>query len=183
MKNRLLIGGGIVMLLMGIILVSAIIGVNNSCVTYENVIKAQYGQNQNNYDNFWKAVKESAQVPEMYSNDLKKVYDSAISGRYGKGGSKAVFGWIQEHNPNFDSSLYRQIQQTIEGGRKSFEEDQKTLLDKKRTYETYIGVFPNNVISKAVGFPKIDLTKYNIVTSDETTQAFATKKTEALKLR
>jgi len=182
--NKTLVGVGVVTGVLGVIFLFSIIGVNNNCITQEATIKAQYGQNQNNYDNMWKRIKEVAQVPSMYTEDLKKVYDSAISGRYGANGSKAMFNWIKEHNPNFDGTLYKQVQQVIESGRLSFADDQKILLDKKRGYETYLNQFPTNVIGKnLLGFPKIELAKYDIVTSEETTTAFETKKVDEIKLR
>lgn len=163
--------------------VGTFIGTNNEMVSLEQGIKAQYNQNRNNYDNMWKKIKEVAQVPEMYTNDLKKVFDSAIQNRYGENGSQAVFQFITEQNPNFDPSMYKQIQQTIEAGRNSFEANQKMLLDKKRVYETKLGQFPTNFIAGFLGFPKIDLSKYDIVTSDVTEQAFETKKADEIKLR
>ena len=183
MVGKVLAGLGTVLAILVIFTISSFIGTNNTCVRFEKNIQAQYGQNQNNYDNFWKRVQEVAQVPKMYSDDLKKVYDSAIQGRYGKEGSKAMFNWIQEHNPTFDASLYKQVQQVVEGGRLAFEADQKTLIDKKREYETYIGVFPQNLMVKVLSYPKIDLAKYDIVTSNETQLAFETKRTGAFQVR
>src|SRR3989338_3692982 len=62
----------------------------NTANQYENGIKAQYKDNQNVYDNGWKEVKEKAQVPDMYTDDLKKVYDGVMRGRYGEKGSQAL---------------------------------------------------------------------------------------------
>jgi hypothetical protein len=169
--------------LVGIIMTFSVIGTYNECIKLENVIRAQYTANQSNYDSMWKKVKESAQVNAMYTDDLKKVYDSAIQGRYGKDGSKAVFQFIKEHNPNFDSSLYRQVQATIESGRNTFDANQKMLTDKKQIYETYIGSFPNNIVAGSFGFPRIDLTKFDIVTSDSTQKAFETKKADEIKIK
>lgn len=166
-----------------LIMVFSIMGMFNNMVKMENNVKYQYSQNQNNYDNMWKQFKEATQVTTMYSDDIERVFKASIQGRYGAGGSKAVFQMLQEHNPSIDSKMYTNIQQMIESGRVSFASEQKMLLDKKRQYETYIQSAPTSFVAGALGFPRIDLAKFDIVTSDETDKAFATKKTGEVKLR
>ena len=180
---KLLIGVFVCVFLFIAISIFAVVGINNNCVQMEAGIKAQYDQNRNNYDNMWKKFKEATQTTTMYTEDLKKVYDSAIQGRYGKNGSKAMFQWLKENNPNFDSSMYKNLQVMIEGGRNSFEENQKMLVDKKRQYEVVVQSFPTIVVARTLGFPKIDLNKFDIVTSDTTEETFKTKKADEIKLR
>ncbi len=153
------------------------------CIRAESGIQAQYKQNQNNYDNMWKKFKEMAQVPEMYAADLQKVYDSAIGKRYGENGSQAPIQFIQEHNPNFDSSMYTKLQAAIEAGRNGFEADQKQLIDKVRQYKNVLGSTKEAFVGLLFSFPQINLDDYDIVTSQETQDVFKAKQSQEIKLR
>lgn len=155
----------------------------NECNKFENGIEAQYNDNRNVYDNGWKTVVEKAQVPQMYTKQLKELYHEAITGRYGPEGSKALFQFIKEQNPTLDPSIFVQIQQSIEVFRNRFAQSQTELVSRKQEYKnslttTIHGRFYNMFAS----YPKIDLVKYDIVTSGRTEQAFETKKDEPLKL-
>jgi hypothetical protein len=152
------------------------LGVYNGCITQENGIQKQYSDNQNVYDNYVKKVIEAAQVNVKYAKDLKDIYVSVLAGRYGSRGSQAMWQWIQEHNPNVDASIYKEVQQIIESGRNDFTANQTSLLERKRIYGIYLQVFPNVLFAKFLGFPKIDFAKYDIVTSDDTQKVFETKK-------
>ena len=169
-------------LIFGVSSIGWFIGTRNEFIELEQGVVAQYDQNRNNYDNFVKSVIEVAQVPAKYTEDLTKVTRAAIEGRYGADGSKAVFQWLKEQNPQLDPSIYKKVQQVIEAGRLSFETNQKTLIDKKRVYEVKMMQFPDSLVASMAGFPRIDLKKYDIVTSDRTEKAFETKKDEAIKL-
>jgi hypothetical protein len=124
-----------------------------------------------------------AQVPEMYAADLQKVYEGAIKGRYGADGSKAVFQFIQEHNPNFDSSMYSRLQQAMQSGRAKFESEQKMLLDKKRAYEEMLVTFPGSAVNSFFGYPRKDIASMDIVIDDRTAEDFATKRSTPISLK
>lgn len=163
--------------------VSGAFSYRTTCLNFETRIQTQYKQDQNSYDQFWKTVKEMAQVPAMYTDDLKKVYDAAIQGRYGAGGSRAVVQFITEHNPTLDPGIYRRIQDAIESGRNRFASDQQQLLDVKNQYQEYRNTTSALVYNSFLHFPRIDLTKYDIVTSAQTAEAFRTKQADEIKLR
>jgi hypothetical protein len=79
--------------------------------------------------------------------------------------------------------MYTKIQNEVAAGRTDFETNQKMLLDKKRVYEdTYLNKFPSGFVAKMMGFPKMDLSKMDIVTSEETQKVFETKKSGTIKV-
>jgi hypothetical protein len=160
-----------------------VLSVRSSANRMEKNVVYQYEQNKNNYDKMWKTFKETAGVTSMYTEDLEKVYKSAIQGRYGEGGSKAVIQMLKEQNPNFDQSSYKRLQEIIEAGRSDFEENQKMLLDKKKQYVTFLDELPEGAIAGFFGFPKVDLNQFQIVTSDRTEGTFKDKKDDEIKLR
>lgn len=185
MKKGLMIALGVggLMCVIGLIFVVSLIGMYNGMVRQENGLQAQYDDNRNDYDAMFKSFQEAAQVPEMYKNDLREVYDGAIKARYGAEGSKALFQFIKEHNPNFSDKLYTNLQSLIEARRTQFEAHQTSLLDKKRVYLDTIGTFPNSLVAGLMGFPRIDLKKIDIVTSGDTEKAFDTKQADSIRLR
>lgn len=149
----------------------------------EKEILAAWENNENILAQYSLKVQEMAQVPAMYKDDLKEVYTSAIQGRYGQDGSKAMMQWIQEKNPNFDSSMYTKLQQVMEAGRNKFETAQTAFIDKKRAYETNLGFLWKGMWMRIAGLPKIDLSKYKIITSNHAKKTFETGVDEGIKLR
>lgn len=149
----------------------------------ENALKAKMEDNENIYANGTQKVMEIAQVPTMYKNDLKEIVTAAIQGRYGENGSQATFQWLKEQNPGLDSAMYVKIQQVIESFRDEFKNAQTQMLDQRRAYENALGYVWQGFWLNMAGYPKIDLNKFTIVTTDKARQTFETKRDTGIQLR
>ncbi len=181
--TALLITLGVVLAIGGALFLSYVSAYNTGN-EMEKTLQATYENNKNVLAQYSQKVLEAAQVPEMARDDIVKVAREAMQGRYGADGSKAVTQVIVEQNPNVDPSLYRQIQQIIEGGRTEFQNSQTRLIDQKRVYETALGSFWKGMWMRIAGYPKINLADIKVVTTDRTEQTFKAGKEEApLQLR
>jgi hypothetical protein len=165
------------------------IGTVGSYVSYANYgnrtersLDAQLADNENIYANGTQKVIEIAQVPTMYVDSVSRVTREAIQGRYGAEGSKAVFQLLVEQNPQLDPSLFGKIQQAIEGFRNEFQQGQKQLIDKRRSYETALGNVWGGFWLGVAGYPKVELKKYDIVTTDKAAETFRTKRDTGIQL-
>ena len=149
----------------------------------EQQIVAKYADNENILAQYSLKIAEMAQVPDMQRDDLSKVYKEAMQGRYGADGSKAVFQWLQEQNPQLNAEVYTRLQQTMEAGRTEFRVAQTELIDLKRGYQTNLGYVWKGFWLRLAGYPKIDLNKYNAITSEYAQEAFETGVDKGITLR
>jgi len=163
--------------------IGSYIGANNYAARTEAAIEARWKDNQNIFSNYGQKVMEAAQVPAMYRDDMTAVMKTAITARYGDGGSKAAFQWLKEANIQFDSKLYTNLQQIIEAGRNDFQNGQTARLDVCRQYAGEQGKIPRGWFIRLAGYPKIDSKKCEIVSDDRTDKAFTTLKQDTVKLR
>lgn len=144
---------------------------------------AKVEDNENVYANGTQKVLEIAQVPKMYEGALTRVTRAAIEGRYGEGGSKAVFQMIQEQNPSIDPAMFTKIQQVIESFRDEFKNAQTQMLDTRRSYQTALGSVWQGFWLGVAGYPKTDLSKFKIVTTDKAAETFRTHRDSGIKLQ
>ena len=183
---------GIIIAMIGIIavfLLSVVFGVSqyivykNRAVGIESKLVATLEDSKATLNNTTNKIREMAQVPEMYKNDLYGLVEKTFAGRYGQDGSKAVFQFIQENNLNLDAQLYRNIQAVIESGRNEFLMTQKVMIDVKRTYVTQLEYVYSGFWMGVAGYPRVDLDKFKPLASEEVDTKFETGKDEAIKLR
>jgi len=187
-RQRGLAAGALIGIVSVGFLVVAIVGSYISAANQGNrlevAISAKYQDNENVYASGTQKVIEIAQVPAMYVEDVTKVTQAAIGGRYGADGSKAVFQMLREQNPQLDASMYKKIQQVIESFRDEFKNSQTVLLDQCRNYETLRGNVWSGFWLSVAGYPKKDITKMcTIVTTDKARQTFETKRDGGVQLR
>ena len=175
MKNVLLIIG-VVLVLIGGIWASAYFNYSNQEIRIRNLASAQETANKAIFDKVWKIISQKAQVSDKYRDSFEKIYTKIMTARYSsKDGS--LMKWIQEQNPNFDSSLYTNLMDTIQGQREEFAQVQIKLRDIKREHDNLRTLFPSSLF---VGRrPELIVT---IVTSENTEAVFKTGKEDNVKV-
>lgn len=171
--------GALVVLISAVSLISA----KNYGARTETLLKAKIEDNENIYAQGTQAVMEIAQVPSMYTADLKAVITADIQGRYGPDGSQATFQWLKERQLHLDASMYKAIQQQILAFRGRFETAQRELIDIRRAYESQLGYVWSGFWLSMAGYPRLDLSKFTIVTTDKARQTFETKRDSGIQLR
>lgn len=172
----------VVLAILGAFLVMSYISAANFGNRTEMTLKAKMEDNENIYANGTQAIMEIAQVPAMYKNDLLEIVKADIQGRYGPNGSQATFQFLNERQIPIDASMYKAIQQQILAFRGKFEIAQREMLDQRRAYETALGTFPRSIFLSLAGYPRLDLSKYTIVTTDKARQTFETKRDSGVQL-
>jgi len=181
-KGSGLIVGLVIAGVFGVVALTAI-GSYISAANYgnraEQTLKAKYQDNENVLSSGYQQLQGVAGVTKMATEDQIAIFKAAIQGRYGDGGSKAVFQMITESNPVQDPQLYRKVQQVVEGTQKEFQLSQTTFLDIKRSYETELGTVWKGMWLGFAGYPKTDLSQYKIISSQGASDAFKTGKQAA----
>ena len=143
MKTKLIIGISVAV----IVALSLLIGIgcyfsyNNEEVSLRQEAEAQRGKIESVYDAMWKILSQKAQVSNEYKDAFAKIYPELIEGRYSQGDG-SLMKWIQESNPEFDTSLYKDLMQSIELQRTIFMKTQEQMLDLIREHTVLCTTYP-----------------------------------------
>ncbi len=141
------------------------ISYNNTEKGLRNRAEAQRGKIENVYDKMWKVLQQKAQVADQYKDAFKEIYPALIEGRYSQGDG-SLMKWIQESNPNFDVSLYKDLMRSIEVERNYFATEQNVMLDILREYNDLLIQEPSSWFVKnktAIEYTVISSTKAKAV--------------------
>lgn len=133
---------GLFALVVGITTMTMYFSYNNQEVALRKQAEAQRGKVEGIFDTMWKIISQQAQVSNEYKDAFKEIYPDLIEGRYSKGDG-SLMKWIQEANPEFDTSLYKHLMQTIEVQRIQFQKAQERMLDIMREHETLCNTYPS----------------------------------------
>ena len=164
-----------IVVLIGLWAVSTGISCHNRHVDIHKRVEAQQEIAKNQFDQMWKVVKERANVAENYADAFRKAYGEIMNARYQGSGNDALLRFIQESNPQFDSSIYRDLSASIEGQRGEFTATQQALADLKREHDALVEKWPGMLFIR-------DKTPVEVqyVRSDRTDEAFQSGKDNEL---
>ena len=169
--NKLLAIFGISLVSIGLIVGMMYVSASNKEIGLSTQIEAQQKVCEAFYDKLWKIISQKAQVAEQYKESFGKIYSDLISGRYAKDGGGSLMKWIQESNPTFDVSLYKDLSASIEAERSGFFMEQKKLIDLDREHKVLRKTWPNSMFIGS----RPDA-KFTIITSDQTEAVYKTGK-------
>lgn len=111
-------------------------------------------------------LKEKAKVSDKYKEGFKDIYKLLVEGR--EGGELMKF--VQEANPNFDISLYKDLMASIEIERNGFFNEQKKLIDIHAEHTRLLKKFPTKFFID----DDVKLIELKVITSAATKEVYAT---------
>ena len=132
----------VIAVVFGITAFSMYFAYNNQDAKLRAQAEAQRGKVEGVHDKMWKVLQQKAQVSNEYKNAFSEIYPALIEGRYSQGDG-SLMKWIQEANPNFDTSLYKDLAQSIEIQRTEFQKVQERMIDIKREHEVLLTTVPS----------------------------------------
>lgn len=152
-----LVIGLVTLVVIGLIFAFTYISKNDHEVQLRVAVEAQNKECRNHFDNMFKVIAQTAQVPTQYMEKskeaFKEIYQPLIEGRYqDKDGNQkdVLMNWVVESNPQFDmasaATLYAKIQEVVEIQRNQFTKQQSKLIDLHRSHTVFCSTFWNKNI-------------------------------------
>lgn len=157
MFGKLALGCGALVVIFAIVVGVAAMNAHNTEVDLRTRTEAQQQVCKADFDKMWKVIAQKAQVADRYQAAFREIYPQLIAGRYGSERGGALMSWITEANPDFDTSLYRDLSAAIEGQREGFFQNQKMLLDLQREHTRHLRSFPSSLVVGGRSEIEVDL--------------------------
>lgn len=176
MKNTLIALGGL--LLIGLISVGLVIQYNNTANVLKNSYEAKLDSNRSEFDNTWKKIKQSSQIPEQKKEAFRQIFTEYANARNG-GGENQIMTWVTESAPNIDLNSYDELMNIVVSSRNGWTMRQNELISISEQYNKMLVVFPSNFILKAFGHKRI---VPKVITSEYTEESFSSEREENLEI-
>lgn len=141
MKNIVLVAIACIIGIFAITMISSYFSYNNDEVALRTEAEAQRGKIEGTHDKMWKIIQQKAEVSNEYAQSFDSIYHHIMSDRY-DAGDGTLMKWITEANPQFDTSLYKDLSQSIEVYRTEFQKSQERMLDIIREHSTLCNTYP-----------------------------------------
>mgnify|MGYP003292291431 CR=1 FL=1 len=161
----------VTIVIVSIIALMAIIGVgmyfsyNNSEISLRNEAEAQRAKIEGVHDKMWKVIQQKAQVSSQYADKFDEIYTHIMSERYDSNDG-SLMKWITEANPQFDSSLYKDLMSSIEILRTEFQKNQERMIDIIREHKNLCQTYPGKWFisnSSEIEYTVVSSTKSKVV--------------------
>jgi len=154
------------------------ISIDNQEIELRTTIEAQQKKCETYFDKMWKILQEKAGVTDQYKDAFKEIYPKLMAGRYSGQSDGSLMKWVQESNPTFDVSLYKDLMNSIEAQREGYNNEQNTLIDMKAQHDIFLKKSPSKWFIDN-GIKPIDI---KIITSSKTDAVYATGKEDDVDL-
>lgn len=141
MKKIVLISTAAIVALILFVTTLTYFSYNNKEVSLRQEALAQEKKIEVVHDKMWKVIQQKANVASEYAESFDSIYSHIMSDRYSSGDG-TLMKWIQESNPEFDSSLYADLSVSIEVCRTEFQHSQERILDIIREHATLCNTYP-----------------------------------------
>jgi len=168
-KTAIILSSLILVAVLGIIWFSMSVSTTNKEIDLRTTTLAQQTKCEAYFDKMWKILKEQAGVADQYKEAFKEIYPALIEGRYSKGDG-TLMKWITESNPEFKTSMYEKVMQSIEIERTGFFNEQTRLIDLQREHSALLQKIPSKWFLNDTLKPVHII----IVTSKNTKEAYVT---------
>lgn len=169
MKKVILIAIGIIVLVGAGCLIGCYFNYNNQEIRLRTEVEAQRGKVEGVHDKMWKVIQQKAQVTDEYKDAFSEIYPAIMEGRYSGTNDGSLMKWVTEQNPNFDTSLYKDLMQSIEILRTEFQHNQEKMLDLIREHTALCTTYPSTWFIK-----NTTPIEYTVISSTKTKEVMKT---------
>jgi hypothetical protein len=133
------------------------LGVYNNYIDLELSYEKQLAKLETFHDKMWKTIKSQAKVTDKYKEGFNEVYTNIMQGRYSGGSNDgSLMKWIQESNPQFNSSMYEKLMTTIEAQRTGFFNEQDIMQGIVKEGNALVRKPPSSIVCALTGLEKFE---------------------------